>query len=921
MFSVMVWNASNPDAKAVSYDCQVTQEQRSLAETLERVAIFFLRNLQQSVPDDNPVRFKGPYPPLFQYASHVMSLASRGELPFWKQEWVNDTRSQVFTSCAPYEHLIDVQLLRRIGSDLVSIVNGSTQAIEVAMEDGMLANYYESSLGMSTYTEFLAKVVKQISYRYPHMNILEIGAGTGGATKSILRELRNTFGSYTFTDISPGFFSTARDTFKYHGDKLAFNVLDIDRDPAMQGFESSSYDMIIASMVLHTTPCLQRTLKNARRLLKPGGYLVVLEGQLNHVCRLGALFGAFPGWWIGANDGRVLSPFVNLSEWDTLLRNTGFSGCDTNTHHMDPEVMPFVVFVSQAIDNRVQFLREPLTFAPAMNVSLGDLVIVGGIDIQTSRLIEQLKPLLLEYCDSMTTVRTWKDLMFQHTTSTTTLLSLTDVNKPFFRNLSEIEWTAFRGAILEAKSLAWITYGRRTEEPLTGMTLGLLRSALWELPALHFQFIDFEDVHTISAQAVAEATLRLEAKSIWQKQTSQDDLLMSIEQELVVDADGKETIPRLVPDFEMNNRYNSRHRPIHSQANLDHEIINLVQSKSGYNLVSRTRPTGQDTTCITISHSLLSGVRVSDMGCMFLGMGTSICSDDILLCLSTEQTSIANPWANLSVPVNVPSGYEDRFLGHVALDLILSVIIEGLSEGDRLLVLEPSPEFAAILTSKSELGKIKVTFATIGCTQTSPLWVAIHPAAPCRDIRRLVSKPIATFIDFTGYETNRSIGNQIREHLHAYSRYENIDTLFNNVVCEPTGSRLELVKRRLKSAVATGERLISQAGGRNTSNPPTPVYGLGNVNGILPPQTVVNWTRELKIPINVQPVESHIKLSACKTYWLAGLTHGLGQSLCEWMIRHGARNVVLSSRRPNIENSWLDTVMSTYGANIRVFNW
>lgn len=49
----------------------------------------------------------------------------------------------------------------------------------------------------------------QICDRYPHANILEIGAGMGGATKSILRALDRNFLNYTFSDISAGFFENA----------------------------------------------------------------------------------------------------------------------------------------------------------------------------------------------------------------------------------------------------------------------------------------------------------------------------------------------------------------------------------------------------------------------------------------------------------------------------------------------------------------------------------------------------------------------------------------------------------------------------------------------------------------------------------------------------------------------------------------
>jgi len=48
--------------------------------------------------------------------------------------------------------------------------------------------------------------VAQIAYRNPSLNIVEVGAGTGATTSAVLREIGDTYSSYTFTDISSGFF-------------------------------------------------------------------------------------------------------------------------------------------------------------------------------------------------------------------------------------------------------------------------------------------------------------------------------------------------------------------------------------------------------------------------------------------------------------------------------------------------------------------------------------------------------------------------------------------------------------------------------------------------------------------------------------------------------------------------------------------
>jgi SAM-dependent methyltransferase len=87
------------------------------------------------------------------------------------------------------------------------------------------------------------------------------GAGTGGATRYFFNPEPVSFNSYTFTDISSAFFEQAAKEFGKHAEKMDFQPLDIRRPPTEQEFKPNSYDLIIASNVLHATPNLEKTLE------------------------------------------------------------------------------------------------------------------------------------------------------------------------------------------------------------------------------------------------------------------------------------------------------------------------------------------------------------------------------------------------------------------------------------------------------------------------------------------------------------------------------------------------------------------------------------------------------------------------------------------------------------------------------------
>lgn len=256
--------------------------------------------------------------------------------------------------------------------------------LEPMVRNNMLNKFYTDALGMKRYLQDLTRMAAQISHRYPHMSVLEVGAGTGGATKVILRELDNAFGSYCYTDISTGFFNEAKETFRAHKAKMTFKALDIEKDIVEQGFEEQSYDLLIANLDVHATKNLEHTMRNLRRLVKPGGYLLLLEIKDNNPLRFGFILGGVPGWWLGHDDGRIMSPCVNIPAWNEVMRKTGFAGVDSATGHV--ETCPLSVMITQAVDDRIRSMREPLLSPNLPEISKTTLTIVEGTGTKSSQL-------------------------------------------------------------------------------------------------------------------------------------------------------------------------------------------------------------------------------------------------------------------------------------------------------------------------------------------------------------------------------------------------------------------------------------------------------------------------------------------------------------------------------------------------------
>ncbi|RYP47491.1 hypothetical protein DL768_006463 [Monosporascus sp. mg162] len=910
LFSTVVWDVAAPDVQFANHDeFENLPAQDELGRLLERMAAFYLRNLEKGVPTDHPSRVEGPYQHWFHFASNSISRARAGELPFWQPEWEEDTHERVAVACEPYAHVIDVRFLKAIGEDIVEIATGAKSSIEIGMRDDLLGQYYSNGHGLAAYTGFLARTVKQIVHRYPRMNILEIGAGTGACTKAIFQEIAGTFSSYTFTDISPGFSDAAKAWPEFNFEKMLFKTFDVVQDPGSQDLAEQSYDLVVASLVLHATPSLEQTLRNTRRLLKPGGHLIVLELLPTNFIHYGVMFGAFSGWWLGAQEGRVLTPAVAEAEWNDLLLKTGFSGCETTSPEVPHIMTPIVVFASQAVDDRIRFLRKPLSSVPQLfrsGTAIQDLVIVGGDGPRTSVLVDQLKPLLGQYCGNIRTIYSLPDLSYAGISSTSTVFSLADLDEPVFKQLDDPKWDAIKGILQEAGTLVWVTQGRYADNPHSSLLVGLARSAVREIPSLDYLFLDIECDRDTNAHNLAEAFLRHKAATQWR---AQESISITVEPELVLDKGGRFLIPRLLPCKEMNDRYNSLKRLITAPSSSG--SIRIVAFDSGY-VLEQEPPTSRFDRIglrIQVSHSLLSAVRVAESGCMFLILGKDCNSGDQVVALSTEHTSVANPWGDLFVAVKTEPGTEARFLSLMAYHWLASLILSGLSQGDRIVVHEPDHRLAAVLSAEAKLIGVETTFTTHkNAIEFGDVnWQTIHRHASDRTISGLLSK-ITVFLDFANSAGKRSIANRVRSQLPVYCRQERLDTLFGKESWTPRAPHLEEVRVRLETTATRACHALSQAGvlRQDICSESVTLKALSELKDEVTPCTVIDWTSTSGVLTKVKPAASLITFSKERTYWLAGLTGGLGLSLCEWMIRHGARNVVISSRKPKIDVSWLE---------------
>ncbi|KAI6778618.1 Lovastatin nonaketide synthase-like protein [Emericellopsis cladophorae] len=244
----------------------------------------------------------------------------------WMKTVANEEPDPVSLKMAEVDDSLPARIARRLGASLGDILRGTTHALSILNEDSQLSNLYNQGGNPRTIAQ-IAAYMGELGRMDPNMKIIEVGAGTGSATLPILQALqapnRVLASSYDFTDISPGFFPSARELLSEFEGIVQYKTLDVEKSAEDNSFAPNSYDVLIASNVLHATPCLDVVLENVKSLLRPGGKLILMEPtrDLHHY---GLIFGSLAGWWAGVNEGRTLSPMLTVPQWKEKLTSNGF---------------------------------------------------------------------------------------------------------------------------------------------------------------------------------------------------------------------------------------------------------------------------------------------------------------------------------------------------------------------------------------------------------------------------------------------------------------------------------------------------------------------------------------------------------------------------------------------------------------------
>lgn len=399
-----------------------------------------------------------------------------------------EDKAYLGTLCARIDVNKRGQLHVEIGKELHNILVEDTNPLVLLFKtEDLLADFYTEMIMSSQAFDAAARYLDILVHKTPNLKFIEIGAGTGATTRALLRTLVLTtstplFKQYTFTDISPAFLQKARENFSGQT-RLDFLILDIEEDPCAQGFCEAQYDVLIASLVFHATRDLSLTLKRARKLLKPGGKLVLMELTEPENIRTGFIFGLLPGWWLGTESFRQQSPCISEERWNEMLLNNGFSGNDlVFRDHRTEECHLWSIIISTAV-------APP---SEAADLPSWNLVLDKDSEDQLNLAEELIKT---DVCSRVPTRRlTLEEAALVPEPGAQHHVIIVDYMRYTLSNISPAAFASLQRLLTTSASILWVTRcgGKAPSSPHHGLLQGLSRACRVENPKMPFVTVALE---------------------------------------------------------------------------------------------------------------------------------------------------------------------------------------------------------------------------------------------------------------------------------------------------------------------------------------------------------------------------------------------------------------------------------------------
>ncbi|CAI7652959.1 unnamed protein product [Penicillium glandicola] len=924
---------------------------------LRRVCVYFSHDALKSLTEKDIANLATHHIKFYEWMKDTVSLADSRRWSSTSDTWKNDSPAvrQQYIDLATKQS-VDGELICQLGPLLLPMLRGERAPLEVMMEGRLLYKYYANAYRLEPAFAQLKSLLGAVLHKNPRARVLEIGAGTGAATRHALKTLGTDEDggprceSWHFTDISSGFFEAARTEFSEWGNLLEFDRLDIEQSPEAQGFNLASYDLVVACQVLHATKSMARTMSNVRSLMKPGATLLLMETTRDQI-DLQFIFGLLPGWWLSEEPERHSSPSLSIGMWDRVLKGAGFTGVEIDLRDVNVNAESDLYGISNIMTTAV---------SPSPELDSAKVIIVTSDKAPPQPgWLQNLRKSIAQAAGSSLlpeTVSLESPGLTAETYKSKLCVFVGELDKPVLTDLDTANFQGIKSMASGSKGLLWITRGGAVEctDPNSALASGLVRVLRTEYLGRHFLTLDLDPrAHTEDKTEADIAAIVHVLKS----RLAASDSPAPIDSEFAV-RDGLILVPRLYKDLAWNALLEPEvpdwaspdsipeaplfqtKRPLRLEVGIPGLLDtlafsddNVVDTALGDDMVEiEPRAYGLNFRDVMVAMGQLkervmglecAGV-ITRVGSEAAAQGFSVGDHVMALLLGPFSTRARVTWYGVT---NMPQGMS--FSDAASLPMIFTtayvalVQVARLSHGQSVLIHAAAGGVgqAAVMLAKDYLGA--EVYVTVGSPEKRDLLIREYGIPPERIFNSRDASFAPAVLAATGGRGVDAVLNSLGGSL--------LQASFE--VLAPFGNFVEIGKRDLEQnsllEMATFSRAVSftsldmmtllrhrgpeahrvlselaRLAGQEIIKPvhPVTVYPMRQVDkafrlmqtGKHLGKLVLSTEPEEQVKVLPRPATPKLRLDA--SYLLVGGVGGLGKSLANWMVNHGARNIILLSR-------------------------
>lgn len=236
-----------------------------------------------------------------------------------------------------------IGLLNKTITALPAILTGKVLATDILFADAsvnQVGEVYKDGLGVDQFNLLMAEMVttfiderielaKAENTPIEPVRIIEVGAGTGGTSQVLfdaLKPYQEHIAEYAYTDISVAFLMHSQKNFEPNHPYINSFLFNVENAPETQDVGIGKYDILVATNVLHATSNIRNTLRNAKAVMRNGGWILINEMSRGGGLVMHLTFGLLKGWWLYEDEELRIagSPALLPEMWEQVLQSEGF---------------------------------------------------------------------------------------------------------------------------------------------------------------------------------------------------------------------------------------------------------------------------------------------------------------------------------------------------------------------------------------------------------------------------------------------------------------------------------------------------------------------------------------------------------------------------------------------------------------------